>query len=37
MLTWRSQHTNRELSGFKLEDGGVGRWPANVPWRSTAN
>ena len=37
MLTWRSQHTNRELSGFKLEDGGVGRWPANVPWRSAAN
>ena len=37
MLTWRSQHANRELSGFKLEDGGVGRWPANVPWRSTAN
>lgn len=37
MLTWRSQHANRELSGFKLEDGGVGRWPANVPWRSAAN
>jgi len=34
MLTWRSQHTNRELSGLKLEQGGTGRWPNHVPWRS---
>lgn len=33
MLTWRSQHTERRLSGMKLESGGVGRWPDHVPWR----
>jgi arylsulfatase A-like enzyme len=33
MLTWRSQHLERRLSGMKLEDGGVGRWPDDVPWR----
>ena len=33
MLTWRSQHTERRLSGMKLESGGVGRWPDGVPWR----
>lgn len=33
MLTWRSQHTQRRLSGFKLESGGVGRWPDDVAWR----
>jgi arylsulfatase A-like enzyme len=31
MLVWRSQHTNRELSGLKLEHGGTGRWPNHVP------
>jgi hypothetical protein len=34
MLTWRSQHTERRLSGMKLESGGVGRWPDGVPWRN---
>jgi len=33
MLTWRSQHEERRLSGMKLEQGGVGRWPDDVPWR----
>ena len=37
MLTWRSQHTNRELSGLKLEHGGIGRWPNHVPWRSVSS
>lgn len=36
MLTWRSQHAERRLSGMKLEDGGVGRWPDDVPFRSTS-
>jgi arylsulfatase A-like enzyme len=35
MLTWRSQHLERTLSGMKLEDGGQGRWPDGIPWRST--
>lgn len=35
MLTWRSQHTERRLSGLKLESGGVGRWPAGVSWRES--
>lgn len=34
MLIWRSQHTERRLSGMKLESGGVGRWPDGVPWRN---
>jgi len=33
MLTWRSQHAERTLSGMKLESGGVGRWPDGVAWR----
>jgi hypothetical protein len=33
--TWRSQHTERRLSGMKLESGGVGRWPAGVSWRDS--
>jgi len=37
MLTWRSQHTERRLSGLKLEAGGVGRWPDDVPWRSASD
>ncbi|MEY4400356.1 MAG: hypothetical protein RL072_221 [Actinomycetota bacterium] len=35
MLTWRSQHTERRLSGMKLEAGGVGRWPDGVLWRES--
>jgi arylsulfatase A-like enzyme len=27
MLTWRSQHTDRTMTGMLLERGGVGRWP----------
>jgi arylsulfatase A-like enzyme len=27
MLTWRSQHAERTLSGMLLENGGIGRWP----------
>jgi hypothetical protein len=34
MLTWRSQHARRELSGMKLEQGGIGRWPAGIDWRN---
>jgi arylsulfatase A-like enzyme len=35
MLTWRSQHADRRLSGLKLESGGIGRWPAGVSWRES--
>jgi len=34
MLTWRSQHTERRLSGLKLEHGGIGRWPDDMPFQS---
>ncbi|MFZ9804040.1 MAG: sulfatase-like hydrolase/transferase, partial [Ilumatobacteraceae bacterium] len=34
MLLWRSQHTERTLSGMLLQDGGVGRWPEGVAWRN---
>ena len=27
MLTWRTEHADRTLTSFLLEDGGVGRWP----------
>ena len=27
MLNWRSQHTERTLTGMLVEDGGIGRWP----------
>jgi len=33
MLTWRSRHANRELAGMLNERGGIGEWPAGVPWR----
>jgi len=33
MLQWRMEHTDRNLTGFLVEEGGKGRWPANVPWR----
>ncbi|NBT21164.1 MAG: hypothetical protein EBT17_03430 [Actinobacteria bacterium] len=35
MLTWRSQHADRRLSGLKLESGGIGRWPDGVAWRES--
>ena len=28
MLTWRSQHADRTLTGMLVEAGGIGRWPA---------
>jgi arylsulfatase A-like enzyme len=34
MLLWRSQHTERTLSGMLLENGGIGRWPEGVAWRN---
>jgi hypothetical protein len=34
MLTWRMEHANRTLTGFLVEGGGIGRWPANVEWRT---
>jgi arylsulfatase A-like enzyme len=27
MLSWRSQHSERTLTGMLVEDGGIGRWP----------
>lgn len=33
MLQWRMRNTNRTLTDFLVEDGGVGRWPTNVSWR----
>jgi arylsulfatase A-like enzyme len=35
MLTWRMEHANRDLTGFLVEQGGVGRWPSEVSWRET--
>jgi hypothetical protein len=37
MLQWRMKNTNRTLTGFLVEDGGTGRWPTNVSWRSATN
>ena len=34
MLQWRMKNTNRTLTGFLVEDGGTGRWPTNVSWRT---
>ena len=34
MLVWRSRHTNRDLTGLLMEDGGIGEWPPGVTWRS---
>ncbi len=31
MLTWRSENTDRTMTGMVLRDGGVGRWPAPHP------
>lgn len=36
MLLWRSHHTDRNLTGMLLENGGVGRWPFGVSWRNDA-
>ncbi len=34
MLSWRSQHSDRTLTGLLVEDGGVGRWPPMpATWR----
>ena len=33
LLTWRMQMTDRRHTGFLVENGGTGRWPAGVPWR----
>lgn len=33
LLTWRMQMTDRQHTGFLVEHGGTGRWPAGVPWR----
>lgn len=28
MLTWRSRHADRTMTGMLLQEGGIGRWPA---------
>lgn len=33
MLTWRSRNAERTLSGFLVQDGGMGHWPPGVPWK----
>ena len=33
MLTWRSMHTERTHTDMLMRDGGIGFWPADVPWR----
>ena len=33
LLTWRMQMADRQHTGFLVENGGTGRWPAGVPWR----
>ncbi|MFA5774659.1 MAG: sulfatase-like hydrolase/transferase [Ilumatobacteraceae bacterium] len=33
MLTWRSRNAERILSGFLVQDGGMGHWPPGVPWK----
>lgn len=34
LLQWRMEHAERTLTGFLVEEGGKGRWPTNVSWRS---
>jgi arylsulfatase A-like enzyme len=34
MLVWRSRHTNRDLTGMLMEEGGIGEWPPGVSWRN---
>ena len=31
---WRMQHNRHTFTGFLVEDGGIGRWPTEVAWRS---
>ena len=31
MLTWRSEHSDRTMTGIVLREGGVGRWPPAHP------
>lgn len=33
LLTWRMQTADRRHTGFLVQRGGIGRWPAGVPWR----
>ena len=33
LLAWRMQMADRQHTGFLVENGGTGRWPAGVPWR----
>jgi hypothetical protein len=28
LLTWRAQHLDRTMTGFLVENGGIGRWPS---------
>ena len=34
LLTWRQQMLGRDHTGFLVKDGGTGRWPEGVPWRT---
>ncbi len=34
MLQWRMRNASRNHSNFLVENGGTGRWPANVQWRT---
>ncbi|MFM7756129.1 MAG: sulfatase-like hydrolase/transferase [Actinomycetota bacterium] len=36
MLTWRSVHTDRTHTDMLMRNGGIGFWPADVPWREEA-
>lgn len=33
LLAWRMQTADRRHTGFLVQQGGMGRWPAGVPWR----
>lgn len=37
MLQWRMRNSNRILSDFLVENGGTGRWPTDVSWRSSVD
>ena len=34
MNAWRMQNNRHEFTGFIVADGGQGRWPSGVPWRT---
>jgi arylsulfatase A-like enzyme len=34
MNAWRMQNNRHEFTGFIVADGGKGRWPSGVPWRT---